>query len=342
MTSRTLGPSLTVPANSSRFLATAEEARREPVGRLALAWSDDDPYLFNAEFDPTLIRHDAAYCTTVIDLEGRTQLPTLAYFDDVMAHVTGDRVIDIGCGRGEFVDALAGRGLRSIGYDPVLDADTDRLRSRYWTSADEDADLYVMRCVLPHIPDPWSWVKAMGETHPEALLLVEYQRLEWMVDRGIWYQLCHDHVNQFRAVDFRARFDVVAEGDFKGGEWGWTLLRPSTFRNPCPDAGPPDLHPLFARRSRDLESPGVVVPWGAAGKGIVLAHALIEAGATVPYAIDADPGRQGLHMEVSGVSIVAPEDGVARLPEGAQVWVCNPNHQEEVSAFLARLGADRS
>jgi hypothetical protein len=332
-----LGPTLTVPANSSRFMGTVEEARREPTARLALAWRDDDPYVFNAAFDPTLIRHDDSYCTTVVDLDGRVQLPTLDHFDAVASLVDGDRIIDIGCGRGEFVDALRARGFVSIGYDPVLKADTEHLRARYWTPADERADLYVMRCVLPHIPDPWSWIRAMGEMHPEALLLVEYQRLEWMVEHGIWYQLCHDHVNQFRAADFLARFEVFADGEFKGGEWGWTLLRPSSYRDPAMGGDPPDLSTLFARRDSDLDAPGVVVPWGAAGKGIVLAHALLQAGAEVPYAIDADPGRQGLHMEVSGVPILDPRRGVELLPRDGRVWVCNPNHAADVAAFMATV-----
>ena len=330
-----IGPRLTVPANASRFMATAEEARAEPTATLQLAWNRDDPFLFNAAFDPSLIRHDGAYCTTVVDLGGVTQTPTLDYFAErIGPHVRGGRVIDIGCGRGEFVMALRDRGFDAIGYDPVLAEDGGHLRSRYWTPDDETASVFVMRCVLPHIPHPWDWTRAMGQAHPEGLLLVEYQRLEWMVEHGIWYQLCHDHVNQFTAADFHARFDVIDEGTFRAGEWGWALVRPSSYRDPAAADFMVDLAPLWASREAATSMDRPVVPWGAAGKGIVLTHALIEAGMEVPFAIDADPNRQGRFMEVSGVEVRAPADGISSLPTDAQVLVCNPNHRAAVMSAL--------
>ena len=102
---------------------------------------------------------------------------------------------------------------------------------------------------------------------------------------------------------------------------------------------PPTFRPCSRAAPRTWKLPGVVVPWGAAGKGIVLAHALVQAGADVPYAIDADPGRQGLHMEVSGVPILDPDRGVEGLPRDAHLWVCNPNHTADVGAFLAAARA---
>lgn len=330
-----------VPANASRFMATADEARDEPSALLELAWHEADPYLFNSAFDPSVIRHDDSYCTSVVDLDGVAQVPTLAYLEDrVLPYVRPDaQVIDIGCGRGEFVTELRSHGIDAIGFDPVLPAEAPHLQPRYWTPAEAGGDLFVMRCVLPHIPSPWIWTAAMGAAHPDALLLVEYQRLEWMIDEGVWYQLCHDHVNQFTAGDFHARFDVVDEGTFHNGEWGWSLLRPATYRPADPAPCRVAVDTLLRQRARDLQAAqGPVVPWGAAGKGIVLAHALLGAGVDVPFAIDADPLRQGMHMEVSGVPILGPGAGLDRLPDHATVWICNPNHRSSIETLLGSRG----
>lgn len=343
MTVDPLGPALTVPANASRFFDSPIEARAQPTATVRLAWDTTDPYVRNPEFAPGLIAHDESYCTSVVDLDRIVQLPTLTYFDDrVLPHApAGARVVDIGCGQGEFVDALRARRVDAIGYDPVLRAPAPHLVPRYWDPAEPGGDVFVMRCVLPHIADPWEFVAAVGRHHPDALLLVEFQRLEWILGEGIWYQLSHDHVNTFSVDDFTRRLDVVDHDTFANGEWAWVLVRPATLRpaKPQPCAHSDTLAALFSAReavlraARELDRPLVV--WGAAGKGIVLAHALLGTGARVVGAIDADPCRHGKYMDVSGVRIGDPDSVLAELPADSLILVCNPNHVAAVQARVA-------
>jgi hypothetical protein len=327
-----------VPANSSRHFTTRGEARAQPVGTIHLSWAEGNPYLYNAAFDPRLIAHDEAYCTTVRDLTGALQIPTLGHIDRVLEHTSGRGVVDIGCGQGELVRALQQRGIDASGYDPVLRGDGPGLHARYWVPGDEpEASLFVMRCVLPHISQPWDWVRLMGTAHPGALLLVEYQRLEWMADHGIWYQLSHDHVNQFTDADFAARFQVIDQGHFGDAEWAWILIRPDTYQQPEPATC--DVHDAVDRLVKarlqmlDALAGREVLLWGAAGKGIILAHALTESGVEVCFAVDADPVRQGKFMEVSGVEVVSPQDAMDALTDRVLV-VCNPSHVRAVREFV--------
>jgi hypothetical protein len=198
-----------------------------------------------------------------------------------------------------------------------------------------------LRCVLPHILEPWEWIRALGDNHPRALLLVEYQRLEWIAQQGVWYQLAHDHVNQFTIADFAARFEVVDQGNFANDEWAWVLIRPHTYRRPVPRGCDlrEALDGLVAARRRMLTALAGrrVALWGAAGKGIILAHALTQAGAEVSFAVDADPARQGKFMDVSGVEVIAPEAAIDRLTDHELV-VCNPNHRRAVRELVGRSG----
>lgn len=329
---------LEVPANCSRFMATAEEARAQSTATVQLAWRPDDPYLFNAHFDDGRISHDASYCTSVVDLDQAVQIPTGYYFTDlVLPHSRpSPRILDIGCGQGEFVEALRLQGVDAVGFDPVLRHEREYLHARYWVPGEAGADIFVMRCVLPHIPEPWQFVAGIAESNPGALVLIEYQRLEWILEQQIWYQLSHDHVNLFAAADFHGRFDVVAEGTFSKGEWGWVLIRASAPRPvaPRPFGHARQLDELFAQRSSTLAactaSQRPIAIWGAAGKGIVLGHALRASGAPIVAAIDADPLRQGLFMEVSGIPILAPDEALAQLTRDTLILVCNPNHLDDI------------
>lgn len=333
-----IGDAFEVPANASRFLGTRDEALQQPRASVQLAWCPEDPWLHNASFDPTLIAYDSSYCTSVVDLDEVAQVPTMTYFADrVLAKVHGEaRVVDIGCGQGEFVTALRGCGVDAIGYDPVLRSPQEHLHREYWVPGRDHADVFVMRCVLPHIPEPWTFLHLLGHHHGDALVLIEYQRLEWILHHEIWYQVSHDHVNLFSADDFTARFDVLDQGSFAQGEWGWVLIRASSGRTPepAPCALAPALTGLLRARCDSVRSAaraaGPFVLWGAAGKGIVLAHALLEGGARVTAAIDADPLRQGRYTEVSGLRIMAPSEAASLLPDGTTVLVCNPNHLDAV------------
>jgi len=329
-----LSRALVVPANSSRFFSTRHEALRQPTGIVELGWRSEDPYVFNTGFDSSLISHDDAYCTSVVDIDRVTQVPTLTYVRErVLSHLpTKAHVVDIGCGQGEFVEALRMWGIHATGFDPVLRRQAPYLHARYWVPGEAPADLYVMRCVLPHIPDPWSFLDEVARSSPGSLVLIEFQRLEWILEEAIWYQVSHDHVNLFTVDDFKNRFNVVEHGTFSSGEWGWVLIdpgtvRPATHRSCHLNAQIDDLMVVrdsMLRRAADLDRP--IAIWGAAGKGIVLGHALVGCGVEDISVIDADPSRWNLYIEPTGIQVLSPDRALNHLGAETLVLVCNPNH----------------
>lgn len=135
--------------------------------------------------------------------------------------------------KGEFVDELCIRGFNAIGFDSVLRRLDSHLHACYWDpQRDGGADLFVMRCVLPHVPDPWRFLAALAESSPGSLVLIEFQSLEWILAQSIWYQISHDHVNLISIKDFFDRYTVIDSGEFRDSEWAWMLIDPCSFRPP--------------------------------------------------------------------------------------------------------------
>ena len=233
-----LGYHAQVPGNVSRYFALEVQARNQPSGTVQLAWRSEDPYVFNMAFNPELTRYDRHYYTSVVDINRVIQLPTAIYFENrivpYLSQSTRSRVVDIGCGQGEFVEFLRGIGFAAEGFDPVMQNSASHLHPRLWSRGEAEADLYVMRCALPHMPDPWAFVASLAEASPGCLVLVEFQQLEWILLNDLWYQISHDHVNYFRVSDFSDRYEVIANGDFGSGEMAWVLIDPSTFSPPLP------------------------------------------------------------------------------------------------------------
>ncbi len=330
----------TVPANSSRFFESQEESLIQPTGKIRLGWNADDPFLYNTVFDGSLIRYDNSYCTSVVDLDQLTQLPTAGYFSEVATFLTPEsKIVEIGCGQGEFVEALRFEGWDAAGFDPVLRRQSTYLHPSYWKSeTGGNADLFIMRCVLPHISKPWDFLHELAESSPGCLVLIEFQRLEWIIEQRIWYQISHDHVNLFSTRDFLNRYDVVASGNFLNSEWGWVLIDPSSFVIPVPqdctyESGIADLLRFReAFLSRAAKEPRPILIWGGAGKGIVLGHAMKAAGALDLTVVDADPNRWFRYLEVSGLRVISPANAQKEFSSGSIVLVCNPNHLQSVKS----------
>jgi hypothetical protein len=186
---------------------------------------------------------------------------------------------------------------------------------------------------------------------------VEYQRIEWLIENGVWYGLNHDHVNYFTSADFEQNSSVVASGMFAEGEWGWVLLSldPDAARTGAISDGAADRsRSLSATMRRSIQELVLkrretatalrtgqvdVVLWGAAGKGVVAADALIELGVSVRAAVDADPDKWGTFLECSGVEVWSPNRLHDELRDEGTFTICvaNPRHVLDVTTFLSRV-----
>ena len=94
---------------------------------------------------------------------------------------------------------------------------------------------------------------------------------------------------------------------------------------------------LFVTREEELahlnELDRPIAIYGAAGKGIVFGHALIDSGLFNVCAIDADKNRHGRYMDSSGIRVLGLEEAIKNLPKNSIIAVMNPNHLVSVSEY---------
>lgn len=329
-----------VPANTSRFFLERYDALNQPLGTIQLVKSDSN-LIQNIEYNSKLIKYDEQYCTTNSGIDTEYSIPSLRYFKRILSKLKTDPVIiEIGCGQGEFVSELVRLGITAHGYDPVLRTENSFLHKKNWNGSEPPADLYILRCVLPHIQNPWSFLGELNSCSDSALVLVEYQRLEWILQHGIWYQINHDHTNLFTLSDFEERYSVLDAGTYANGEWEWVLIQP---KNIVPTSRAISLavstlvSNLFEAKEVFLDQIASIdrdlIIWGAAGKGAVLAHALTTVGLNCQV-IDADKNRWTLYLEGSGVQVQSPKDGMRLARKDSLILVCNPNHLYEVRNYV--------
>ena len=88
------------------------------------------------------------------------------------------------------------------------------------------------------------------------------------------------------------------------------------------------------------------VVWGGAAKGVMFSTHVMARGLSLDFAIDINPAKQGKFLAASGLKVLSPEEGLAQLLTGADIFVMNSNYLTEIQAFAGQnyhyISADRA
>ncbi len=348
----------------------AATARSQPRGSIEFSHCDRCQHYFNAAFDPGLLQYGEHYENSLHFSATFSGFARQLAADLVARHgLHGEQIVDIGCGKGEFLRLLCELGdNEGHGFDPsyVADRDTtplpDRLHFHARTFGPGEASLrprlVCCRQVLEHIWQPVEFLADIANalpTDPRRLFYLEVPNALYTVrDLGIW-DLIYEHCQYFSPASLascarRAGLHPEAPNETFGAQYlamearlatatqARSLVAESTAAGGPVETFPQRAAELLARwreRLERLTTSGPAVIWGAGSKGVTFAN-LVGQGARVAALVDINPHKQGRYIAGTGHPIVAPE----ALPafEPAVVLVMNPLYNTEIEARLAELG----
>ena len=320
----------TVPANCSRYFDLKQVAEDQPIGMIDLDYDASNMFVINKLFNQNLIIHDSHYCTVNI-----FQLrQSVKNFEKILQGQSVSKIIDIGCGQGEFVEHLKSKNLSAVGFDPVLRNENEYLFKRYFEPSKykyASNNIYTMRCVLPHIKDPFHFLEKIFEYDRYCQVYIEYQNLEWIVREKMWQQISHDHCNYFSIKSFEYHFNVIKKGIFGNGEWSYVLIG---FKNKSQLARRPlnldklielenNVSEIIAKSLERIRSR--IGIYGAGGKGMLFAWELKKLGIIDVVAFDEQSLNWNKFLEASGVQVRNPIE-IIKLDSFMNLLIMNPNH----------------
>lgn len=330
-----------VPANSSRYFGCHEDAIKEPRGEVKLVYDDVHHMFYNSQYQPNLIQLDS-HQNTQTSFNSASQFEqSLGYFQSnsiVLKHLTNAKsIIEIGCGQGELVNGLRSKGFPAVGFDPVARIPSDFIFPEMY-QFQQRADIYILRCVLPHIENPFNFLDKL-EILGESLVLIEYQDLDFMILNGLWNRISHDHVNIFTEYTFKSRYEILVSGNYNP-EWRFALVRLKKRRcskttNSNSKYYKTEVSKLTHVKSTFLEyikDKSQIIIYGGAGTGAILGFALKLRGCNVLFAVDLDSSKHGLYMECSGIQ-VRDANSITNSPKEAVICVANPAHILSAKSF---------
>jgi SAM-dependent methyltransferase len=304
------------------YLLTSEQAETDAPIRLDIWRCESCGHVQLAE-DPSATYYDDYLMTVSHSAQMRAYQRTQAAAFVERFALAGRRVVEVGCGDGNYLSILRDLGADVVGNEPsarfreVAAAAGHAVLPGYVTAADPVADgpydAFVTRQVFEHVPDPNDFLQGVRRSlTDDGVGLVEVPSLEQALEHGRFFDFFPDHVNYWsvstlgRALE-RNGFLVLEITRGMNGEYLQALVRVDAGRDLTALAGSIDrvrdaLGGLLARCAADGRT---VAAWGSGAKGLT---SLAEVGADgVRYVIDSDPYKQGRLTPVTHLPVVAPE-----------------------------------
>ena len=325
------------PIFQNRMYDTAEEGRLCTRGDIRLVEDLRNGLVCNAAFEPALMRYDNSYQNEQA-VSGLFQ-HHLGQVAEVVERTLGrERLVEVGCGKGFFLETMLARGFDLTGFDPTYEGHNPRVRKEYfYEGVMAPARGLILRHVLEHIPQPAEFLARLARANGgTGRIYIEVPCFDWICQQRAWFDVFYEHVNYFRLSDFRRLFGKVVEaGRMFGGQYLYVVAELGSLREPVRDEADAVKFPAdFTATLSHFDGARDCAIWGGASKGVIFALLKERRGAPVRTVIDINPAKQGRFLPGTGLRVGTPAEEIERLPAGSPVFVMNSNYLDEIRAMV--------
>jgi SAM-dependent methyltransferase len=362
-----------VPVNSCILVDDRAAAIEFPTGDIELGFCDECGFIWNTRFDASLIEYSASYEET------QAFSPRFRAFADALArqlierHDLRDRdILEIGCGKGEFLALLCELGPnRGIGIDPSFH--DGRLtspalpRMRFIRDFFDESrtsltgDLIACRHTLEHIGPVADFVRLIRSAaghRPAGTVFIEVPDVIRVLREVAFWDIYYEHCSYFSPGSLVRLFEASGFGVEQmervfDDQYLLLTSVPGRSRAAAAALDPPaesvdELRTEVDRFRRHYDAQVQhwhgelarlrgrrVVLWGSGSKAVAWLTTL-GVGDAVAEVVDINPLKVGKFLAGTGHEIVAPERLASTPPDA--VIIMNPIYRDEIEADLRRLG----
>lgn len=360
-----------VPVHCNIQWPTRDAAIKAPRGNIDLALCRQCGHILNVAFDPTLTAYGEQYDNSLhYSPQFNAYAERLARRLIDKYNVRNSTVIEIGCGKGEFLAMLCRIGEnRGYGFDPSYESGRETTAAGaasltfvpdFYTEkySEYKARLICCRHVLEHLPDPNAFVRRIRNAIADAhtALYFEVPSTRFILENHAVWDVIYEHCSYFSSdsitwllaqcgfkvttlyEDFGDQYlcvEAVCARAAQGTVFAPSKVNALTTLLQDLELSTRDMltrwEDWFRQAAQDDKR---VVVWGAGSKGVTFLNLLRRQG-SVRYAVDLNPHKQGKFVAGTGQEIVRPEFLQYYRPD--YVVIMNDIYRSEISETLRSL-----
>lgn len=364
-----------VPVHDVLLIRSKKEAIEFPTGDIELSFCNDCSFIYNDAYDPKLESYSAEYEET----QGFS--PTFNKFHRELADYLVDRydlhkkdIIEIGCGKGEFITMLCELGNnRGIGFDPAYISERNNSPAKDRITFIKDfysekyheyqADFVCCKMTLEHIPETAKFIhtvrKNIGDNH-QTTVFFQIPDATRVFSKCAFWDIYYEHCSYFNPVSLSHLFTsngFKVMDIWKGYNDQYLMIEARAVEQgndgKLPEKEEVDsvkkIVEKFVRvydekigwwnhkMNEIKDNNEKVVLWGAGSKGVAFLTTL-KIHDEIPYGIDINPYKKGTYMAGTGQEILTPDYLQDIRPD--IVIVMNPIYTYEIQKDLDKMGLE--
>ena len=364
-----------VPTNSCILLSTEEEARAYPQGDIRLGVCEACGFVFNTAFDIAKTEYSGRYEETQAYSGTFNKFHTALAERLIKKHGLYEKdVLEIGCGKGEFIAMLAELGSnRGVGIDPGVDvsriegkaASQVKFIADFYNESygDHKVDFLACKMTLEHIPAALEFVSVVRRglgNQTNAIVFFQVPEAGRILGECAFEDVYYEHCAYFTpgslARMFRKAGFAVDEVTIEYGAQYLTIEARPSAPGAAPsaplkiedsvaetlklvDAFTAQFAKMLAKWKQvvdDATRKGeTIVLWGSGSKAVSFLTTL-NVGEDVKYVTDINPHRHNHFMPITAQRIVPPAELKEIKPD---LVIClNRIYEDEIKADLAKMG----
>ena len=264
------------------------------------------------------------------------------------ASLEGKKIIEVGCGRGEFLGMLSDfpvegygtehkKDLVEIAKEAGLRVDEDFPESEGHIFKNGPFDAFMSFNFLEHQPQPRTYLKAIyNNLCGEGYGLITVPSFEYIMEQNSFYEIIPDHIAYYSFESLTHLLNICGFEVLEKEMVNRDTISMIVKKRKLPDIGgiiskKNDIATEVVETVKKYAKAGKIAIWGASHQGFTLC-ATTGIADYVDCIIDSAPFKQGKYAPASHIPIISPDEARKRKLEA--IIIVAPGYTNEIANII--------